>query len=614
MRHRTSLLSILGIAVLVVLWSVLKMEHYHQAISWDAFGYYLYLPAIFLHADMAIKDPSWFHALFEVYSPSDTIYQVNYMDDGGWAIKYPIGLAILWAPFFAVGHVVAGLVGAAQDGLSRPYQWALLSAAWCTFILGLHWLRKLLSGHFTDAVITITLLLLFLGTNLLYMVVFNPLMPHVFLFGLYAGILRHTALWHQRPAFRTAAILGLLMGLAVATRHTEAIALLIPLLWGIWEGPVSSQLRKLWEQRLQLLVMASVLMLVMLPQLLYWKTVTGQWFYQGYTNAGEGLDLARPHLAEVLFSYRKGLLLYTPLIVLAFAGLLHVRRYMRPATPAVALYLLLNLWIVASWTIWWYPDSYGNRAFVQSYAALAIPLAALLQWAMERRRVALLIPATFVLLAVLNLFQTWQAIAGILHPSRMTRDAYWAIFARTERPQHLDELLLVQRDYDGSVAAPDLERYRLVAVDEQSFEQVIPGYPEDHFTDPVMHSGTASYRLDADVSWSSALGRAYGSMTRADHLYARYTLHWFIPEDSPTPDCVAVIAMEHEGRQYGGHMVELGSQELVPGRWNKVEVWYLTPTIRHPDDVMRAYLWLRDGTPLWVDDTRLEVHEPLRDR
>ena len=33
----------------------------------------------------------------------------------------PIGTAILWAPFFALGHVVALATGAPADGLSQPY-------------------------------------------------------------------------------------------------------------------------------------------------------------------------------------------------------------------------------------------------------------------------------------------------------------------------------------------------------------------------------------------------------------------------------------------------------------------------------------------------------------
>ncbi len=420
---------------MVIAWTILRSQHYHQVIAWDAFGYYLYLPAIFIHGDVSIMDPTWFHALFETYSPSATIYQINYMDDGGRAIKYPIGLAILWAPYFAIAHGIAGLLDMPQDGMSRPYHWSLITGSWAYFALGLLWLRKVLLTSFPDRITALTLLVIVFGSNLLYMVALDPLMPHAFLYTLYAGIIWYSIRWHQRPGKRASIFLGALLGLAALVRNTEVIAIMIPLFWGVWDTSIQDHLKRLWRHRLQLLFVAVTMAIVCLPQLLYWKEVTGKYFYIGYTNAGEGLDLLSPHIMDVLFSYRKGLVIYTPIVVLALLGIWGLRKYMRASIPAIPMYLLVNFLIVSSWTIWWYADSYGNRGFVQSYAALSIPLAALLQWGHVRiPKVRSMLAAGLVLLVFLNLFQTWQAGAGILHTSRMTKEAYWAIFGRTSPP------------------------------------------------------------------------------------------------------------------------------------------------------------------------------------
>src|SRR6188474_3526694 len=44
------------------------------------------------------------------------------VNETGRRINYaPIGAAIMWAPFYAVGHVVALVTGAPANGLSQPY-------------------------------------------------------------------------------------------------------------------------------------------------------------------------------------------------------------------------------------------------------------------------------------------------------------------------------------------------------------------------------------------------------------------------------------------------------------------------------------------------------------
>src|SRR5688572_27038918 len=194
------------------------------------------MPAQFIHDDLAIKDPSWFDALFQRYAPSETVYQINYMDDGGRAIKYPIGLALLWLPFFFIGHLIAGAIGSPQDGLSSPYQLSIVAGSIIYFGIGLLWLRKVLFHWFSDRVIACTLILIAFGTNLLYMWVFDILMPHAFLFSLYAGIMLFSIRWHAAPNIKDSILIGLLIGLAASVRNTELIALIIPLTWNAWNG------------------------------------------------------------------------------------------------------------------------------------------------------------------------------------------------------------------------------------------------------------------------------------------------------------------------------------------------------------------------------------------
>jgi hypothetical protein len=55
-------------------------------------------------------------------------------------------------------------------------------------------------------------------------------------------------------------------------------------------------------------------------QLIYWKLTTGRWLYYSYEE-GEKVRLFAPYLIPVLFSFKKGWLVYTPLMIFSILGL-----------------------------------------------------------------------------------------------------------------------------------------------------------------------------------------------------------------------------------------------------------------------------------------------------
>jgi len=184
-QRRGSLVTLLALWCTVVV--LVLREPPTNVLSWDTFGYYLYLPATFLHGDPGMLDHGWVQKTLDTYHGSATFYQAQLLPDGRWVMKYPMGLAVLWSPFFAVAYGVAGLTGHAQDGFSAPYQWAIISASLLYMLVGLLALRKVLLHFFPDHITAIVLALLVLGTNYLHQSLYASGMPHVILFTLYAG-------------------------------------------------------------------------------------------------------------------------------------------------------------------------------------------------------------------------------------------------------------------------------------------------------------------------------------------------------------------------------------------------------------------------------------------
>lgn len=598
--------------ILVVIWaSLAKPSLWYQVISWDVFGYYLYLPALFIHGDIALDDPTWSVDLFDRYRPSATFYQINVLETGGRALKYPIGLAVLWAPFFFIGHLIAGVMGLPQDGMSPPYHAALVTGSWIYLFIGLHWLRKVLLRYFSGQVTAITILLVGIGSNVLYMSIRDPLMPHLFLFTIYIGVIWYTVLWVNEKRVNDLYMVAVLIGLAFLIRRTELILILIPILWG--QGSFNAkQIIKSWRPyRRQLIISTAIIAVIFLPQMIYCSIATGSLFCDGYTNVGEGLDLHRPHLFEILFSFRKGLFIYTPIMGIALFGCVPLlRRYRSMAIPII-VFLVVYFWVVSSWTIWWYADSFGNRGIVQAYAIMALPLAALIAWILEKRIRKILFGALTVFFVALNIFQIWQTDAQILHTSRMTQKAYFKIFGRTERPEGLDQILVVQRDVDGSFPPMDPRRYQHVTSRTLTFETADPEWWTDRYVQEPFYSTPGSFQMDPAVPWSPAIRVPYGDITAKDHLYVHYSANVFIPQDAARGELRVVVGMEHKGGSYG--VLHHTVTDLRPSGsgWSTIDVWYLTPVVRHPNDYIRGFLWWGDEHTIWVDDVSLELFEPI---
>ena len=375
--HRNSYVVLLFI-VLVVMANII-LNPIPNVISWDVFGYYLYLPGFFIYNDLGFNNGEWLNSAVELYNSTDTIYQISQGPLGNNINKYSMGMAFLYLPFFLVAHAFALLFNYPADGFSLPYQASILMGSFCYFIVGLVYLRKVLLFLYSDKVVAIVLLLICFGTNYFHIQVFNGAMPHNYLFALYAILLWLTIKWNKNPNARNSVFLGLTIGLIALTRPTEIICILIPLLYGVFSWlTLKQKVVFLYKNYTLVFVVTLVAFFIGLSQLLYWKIFAGSFIYYSYNNNGEGLDFASPHIIDVLFSFRKGWLIYTPIMFFSLVGLFNLFKEKNKLFIPIILFFMLNLYFVSSWSNWWYASSFSQRALMQSYAVLAIPMAGLI--------------------------------------------------------------------------------------------------------------------------------------------------------------------------------------------------------------------------------------------
>ena len=110
------------------------------------------------------------------------------------------------------------------------------------------------------------------------------------------------------------------------------------------------------------------------PQFIYWKLVSGSFVVNSYANnLGEGFDWFTPYILEVLFSFKKGWLLYTSLMFFAICGFYFWIKKAPNGFVALLVFLIF-FYVVSCWTTWWYAESFSQRALLDIYPLMTIAL------------------------------------------------------------------------------------------------------------------------------------------------------------------------------------------------------------------------------------------------
>lgn len=435
------------VIILIAAFLLLRMVNNHRynepsrVIAWDVISYYAYLPATFIEHDLTLS--------FTDHEHTGT-YWPETLANGNKVIKTSMGLSIMYCPFFLMAHGAASMLDYPADGFSIPYAFVLILAGIFYTILGLLLLRKVLLRHFPDWITAVTLAIIALCTNLYWYSMYEAPMSHAFSFCLFALFALLTEQWHEKASVGRSIGIGLTLGLISLIRPTNALVVIYFLLYGIQS---KESLQGKWQLLMnawwKLLLMGAAILLIWLPQMIYWHTVTGHFLFYSYGDS-ERFFFGDPKILQGLFGFRKGWLIYTPVMLFALTGLVPLYRRHKAHFWGITVFLVLNLYVVFSWWCWWYGGGLSIRALIESYALLAIPLAAWIEWIASRK--TLLRWALFLLLsavAALSAFHNVRYIHGSIHWDSMTQAAYFDSFLHPH-PTDRFHSLLEEPDYEAA--------------------------------------------------------------------------------------------------------------------------------------------------------------------
>jgi len=399
----------------LVLFLFVRMFLSGYIIGSDALGYYAHLRSILIDGDLQYANEfldynPFGHAVPNPYRLTVTDHTPN---------PYYIGPASLWAPFFLVAHAFASAsdlfgLDLTPDGYSALYQILIGLGSVVYGMAGLALIYKILMLFFQRNEALLATGLIALGTNVFYYLTIEPTMSHamsMFAVTLFAFV------WVKSIDQRnknTVILLGFTAGLMILIRPQNVLFLSILGLEWVGLFKTESGFFAHWRKKIvEAGFFGLVLLTTLLPQLIVWKILYGQFLIQAYE--GASFEFTDPYLWKSLFSARHGLISWTPIILLALAGaLLFLRKYPRLGI-ALLIAFMLQWYINASWTdYWWFGESFGSRTYINCSFIFAIGLATLLS---STKRIAVIMYPLLAALIIWNLLFIAQYSMGMLSRS-----------------------------------------------------------------------------------------------------------------------------------------------------------------------------------------------------
>lgn len=405
-------------------------ERWKGIVEADGKGYYAYLPAVFIYKDLNFGFFDYIEK--EKYYNENRYYDYRANSGYGQIInKYYAGTAVAEMPFFLAAHAITKLTGGDADGYSKYYFISINIAALFYLFMGLWFLRKtLLLYNIKPWIISTTLILTVFATNLFVYTVVDLSLSHVFSFGFISAFVYFSKRFFHLPKGQHIIILAALLGMIVLIRPVN---ILILLSWPFLASDKKALLagltfavRPTRNTIAALFIFGSIVSI----QLIIYKISTGHFLVYSYQE--EGFNFTNPQIINILFSYKKGLFLYTPMYLLAMFGLIPVFKKSKFAGWSWLIFFITITYIFSSWWMWYYGGSFSSRVYVEFLSLFMILFAVLLANTVRKRKRALILSLSFLLLVACQI-QTYQYRYYEIHWDQMDKEKYWEVFMMRNR-------------------------------------------------------------------------------------------------------------------------------------------------------------------------------------
>jgi len=350
----------------------------------DGFYYFAYLRSLAFDRDVDFTND------YKLLGLDDKPHLFTPTRTGHAQSAASIGPAILWAPFFGAGHLVARSLGARHpeiddNGISFPYRQAVCVAGLFYGLIGCWFCLRLTRRFYPPSLAALATALTVGGSFLLWYLVKEPSMTHGPSMAAVAGFVwawigtRET---RATGARRQWAWLGAIAGLMTLIRWQNALFALLPACDAV--AGLAAALRTGDRARARRVLAGGALFSVcatvaFVPQMIAWHAIYGSWL--AVSPLGPKIRWADPQLADILWSSRNGLFSWSPILYAGAIGLVMFAARQPGMGVPMLLALALMTYFNACIQDWWGSDGFGGRRFDGTIPFLCLGVAAFVSYA-----------------------------------------------------------------------------------------------------------------------------------------------------------------------------------------------------------------------------------------
>ena len=360
---------VLGAGLSVGLWAQLSLGARLQS---DGFYYFAYLRSLWFDGDVNLAND------YRLLRLDDKPHLFTPTPTGHAQSAWSVGPALMAAPLFGVGHLVAqatraGGADIATDGTSYPYRQAWCVAGLVWGVIGLYFCFRFASHFASAAGAALGTASVALGSFAVWYLLKEPSMAHAPSMAVVAAF---CALWARTRGARTprqCVLLGVLGGFMVAVRWQNVWFLLLPAFeWtvALAKGVGARDMTRLRPMAGAALVFGLSVLFGLLPQLLAWRAIYGEWF--AVSPISPEIRWWDSHWRDVLWSARAGLFAWSPVLYVGAAGLIALVKRDRLMGVATWIILALMTWLNGAVSDWWAGAAFGGRRFDSALPLFAV--------------------------------------------------------------------------------------------------------------------------------------------------------------------------------------------------------------------------------------------------
>lgn len=408
-RLRFDRYSVIIFFIIFPILSCIFLLHYFivgQAVYGDGISYYAYTRSIYIDRDLNFNNE--YSHIYSSENNNSLKEKINgQVSTKNFKNKYFVGAPLFWLPGFAFADFTSkslNLLGfeVPLSGYSDIYQISvgILNVLFVT--IGIYLLYRFFNIFFEPLISFMSIVVILFGSSLLFYGGIDVINSHPFSFLLGSLLL---VVWYkvvEKTSYKKLFLLGLISGILAMTRTNDGIFFL-PILM--------ERTYNLFKKRNSPLEFLKTYVTLFVgffigffPQLFIWQFLNGTFWKTPY-NINE-LHLLEPGFLDTLFYKNSGLIIWTPVLIFCFVGLIIAVKYkkLRKIGFFCLLAVIFQFYVISSWGLGRLNESFSNRLIVSSLPFFAFGIGSVFYYVKKKFSLTTVYIFTILIILVNILF------------------------------------------------------------------------------------------------------------------------------------------------------------------------------------------------------------------